>query len=195
MGLAVTDLSNGLIIGIGAVGVVLVWVLRYLQHPRRRRHRLYRKYARQCMSNLKSLHGEGAEARAVAYLRKINPLVFEELLLECFERRGLQVVRNPRYTGDGGIDGVVVMPDGRDVLLQAKRYKKHIAAQHIAEFVEIVCARSALGVFVHTGRTGELSRAYSTGASIEVISGSKLVRLIRGDPIQLFRDWIPGEKR
>lgn len=43
----------------------------------------------------------------IAYLRKIDPFVFEELLLEGFERRGFEVIRNRRYTGDGGIDGRV----------------------------------------------------------------------------------------
>ncbi len=42
----------------------------------------------------------------IAYLRKIDPFVFEELLLEGFERRGFEVIRNRRYTGDGGLMAV-----------------------------------------------------------------------------------------
>lgn len=52
----------------------------------------------------------------IAYLRKIDPFVFEELLLEGFERRGFEVIRNRRYTGDGGIDGRVKI-DGQTRLI------------------------------------------------------------------------------
>ncbi|MEX6059375.1 restriction endonuclease [Enterobacter hormaechei] len=41
----------------------------------------------------------------INYLRKIDPFVFEELLLEGFEAHGFRTIRNKRYTGDGGIDG------------------------------------------------------------------------------------------
>ncbi|WP_192840691.1 restriction endonuclease, partial [Enterobacter hormaechei] len=43
------------------------------------------------------------------YLRKIDPFVFEELLLEGFEAHGFRTIRNKRYTGDGGIDGQVII--------------------------------------------------------------------------------------
>lgn len=45
------------------------------------------------------------------YLRKINPYVFEELLLLALERQGLTVVRNASYSGDGGTDGQVIIDD------------------------------------------------------------------------------------
>ena len=41
----------------------------------------------------------------IAYLRKIDPFTFEELLLEGFESHGFRTIRNKRHTGDGGIDG------------------------------------------------------------------------------------------
>ncbi|WP_416409812.1 restriction endonuclease [Agrobacterium rosae] len=39
----------------------------------------------------------------------MDHLTFEELLLEAFERRGHVVQRNASYSGDGGLDGSVVM--------------------------------------------------------------------------------------
>ena len=56
-----------------------------------------------------------------ARLRAMDALAFEELVLESFERRGHRVVRNRRYTGDGGIDGQVVI-DGR--VVELKKYAK-----------------------------------------------------------------------
>lgn len=46
--------------------------------------------------------GVNSPQRVFARLRAMDPLAFEELLLECFERRDHQVIRNRRYTGDGG---------------------------------------------------------------------------------------------
>lgn len=63
------------------------------------RHRHYRRKAERVMAQLSSLPEGGA---GVKYLRKINPYVFEELLLLAFERRGMRVIRNSRYSGDGG---------------------------------------------------------------------------------------------
>ncbi|MGM8474744.1 restriction endonuclease, partial [Enterobacter hormaechei subsp. steigerwaltii] len=69
----------------------------------------------------------------INYLRKIDPFVFEELLLEGFEAHGFRTIRNKRYTGDGGIDGQVIIGKYR-YLIQAKRYRGHIALQHVQEF-------------------------------------------------------------
>ncbi|HHX8430837.1 TPA: hypothetical protein ACVO1V_002940 [Legionella pneumophila] len=41
-------------------------------------------------------------SRFFAYIRTIDPFVFEELILIAFKSRGLKVIHNKRYTGDGG---------------------------------------------------------------------------------------------
>src|SRR3546814_1841072 len=66
----------------------------------------------------------------------MEPLAFEELLLECFERRAIQVVRNRRYTGDGGIDGKVKIC-GWVWLVQAKRYADTIRPEHVEAFAQL----------------------------------------------------------
>lgn len=73
----------------------------------------------------------------IDYLRKIDPFVFEELLLEGFEAHGFRTIRNKRYTGDGGIDGQVIIGKYR-YLIQAKRYRGHIALQHVQEFEKLL---------------------------------------------------------
>ncbi|EFI3550600.1 restriction endonuclease, partial [Escherichia coli] len=74
------------------------------------RHRHYRRKAERVLAQLSSLPEGGA---GVKYLRKINPYVFEELLLLAFERRGMRVIRNSRYSGDGGLDGQVLIDGER----------------------------------------------------------------------------------
>jgi restriction system protein len=115
----------------------------------------------------------------LAYLRKIDPFVFEELLLTCFERQGFSIRRNERYTGDGGVDGCIWLH--REMyLVQALRYKDSINPVHIEEFGRVIQSRGAVGgYFVHTGRTGEKSKdLLRQYPQIQVISGQKLVEFI-----------------
>lgn len=113
-----------------------------------------------------------------AYLRKVNPYVFEELVLLAFEKKGYRIKRNKRYSGDGGVDGVVFV-DGREVLIQCKRYFSHINALHVKDFADLCERRKRAGAFVHTGRTGrkswEIAHQYG---DITFISGSVLVDLM-----------------
>ncbi|WP_250151835.1 restriction endonuclease, partial [Escherichia coli] len=89
---------------------------------RTRRHQRYRATASRVMKRLNELQGD---ARRLKYLRKISPYVFEELLLLAFEQQGMPVIRNPSYSGDGGLDGQVVI-NGERWLIQAKRYGRTI---------------------------------------------------------------------
>ncbi len=120
-----------------------------------------------------------------ARLRAMDALAFEELLLESFERRGHRVVRNRRYTGDGGIDGQVVI-DGRVWLIQAKRYVAAIRPEHVRAFASFCIAREASGMFIHTGRTGGSSRdVVAQHAMVEIVSGRKLLALVTGGAVKI----------
>lgn len=67
--------------------------------------------------------------------------------------QGWEIGRNFRYTGDGGIDGRVLIAD-KLYLIQAKRYRSHINLQHIRNFHQaIVREKAPGGFFVHTGKT------------------------------------------
>ena len=117
-----------------------------------------------------------------ARFRAMDPLAFEELLLEAFERRGHRVIRNCRYTGDGGVDGEVII-DGIRFLIQAKRYKDAIRPEHVWDFAQLCATRRQRGLFIHTGRTGGMSRAVVDGATgIQIVSGQKLLALLTGAP-------------
>lgn len=58
----------------------------------RRRHRRHQATATRVLARLPLLGGDG---QRLAYLRKINPYVFEELLLLAFERQGMQLSAIP----------------------------------------------------------------------------------------------------
>lgn len=142
------------------------------------RHRRYQRQALRVLARLPQLAGDG---QRLSYLRKINPYVFEELLLTAFERRGYRIKRNRRYSGDGGLDGQVWI-DGQRYLIQAKRYARTITAAHVAEFGALVRRERCRGLFVHTGRTGPKSHAeLARLPEIELLSGQHLLNLLKED--------------
>lgn len=140
-----------------------------------------RRRARKARRCLKVLASIDAPERKIAYMRKLDPFVFEELILEAFERHGHRVQRNQRYTGDGGIDGRVWL-NGELHLIQAKRYAGHVSAAHIRDFGAVVQSYGCKGLFVHTGRTGAASRKAVTGNHIRIISGQTLLHLVSVSP-------------
>ncbi len=110
-------------------------------------------------------------ARCFAYLRKIEPLVFEELILAAFRRAGFTVRVNEAYTGDGGIDGRVWIDDWREIDpwyaryrpdtvlrgwagVQCKRYAGAVQREHLRQFpLDLEREGLIAGFFVHTGTT------------------------------------------
>ena len=159
---------------------ILALVYRHYRVPIR--HRWRRRQARTMCEQLRGRDRDQPAGIHYARLRAMDPLAFEELLLEAFERRGHRVIRNRRYTGDGGVDGEVIM-DGERWLIQAKRYRDAIRPEHVWDFARLCASRRRRGLFIHTGRTGGMSRAVVDGATgIEIVSGRKLLALLTGAP-------------
>lgn len=134
--------------------------------------RIYRKINEIYESRVSPERSISNRMWVLSYLRKIDPFVFEELILYAMKKKGFRVRRNRRYTGDGGIDGRVRY-HGEKYLVQAKRYSDHINIQHIREFIDICRAERKRGFFVHTGRTGE--------ASMELIRQNPQIKLLSGE--------------
>lgn len=160
------------------VAVMLGLNCRGRETASRRRHRRYQATAMRVLVRLPLLGGDG---QRLAYLRKINPYVFEELLLLAFERQGYAVIRNTAYSGDGGLDGQVII-EGKTYLIQAKRYGRTITPSHITSFGALLRHHHCQGFFIHTGRTGQLSHALlQNHPHIHLVSGQKLLALLAGN--------------
>jgi restriction system protein len=163
--------------------VLLALFLRRFHFPLR--HRWRRRQARVMAQQLRGRDRLQPPQLLYARLRSMDPLAFEELLLESFERRGFRVIRNHRYTGDGGVDGKVMI-DGALWLIQAKRYTTAIRPEHVSAFNTLCRARNCHGLLIHTGRTGPQSREFVGNSShVEIISGRRLLALVTGGPIAL----------
>jgi len=144
-------------------------------------HRARIRAARRHLPSLAALASRDepdARRRLFYRLRSLDPLVFEELILEAFFRLGNPIRRNRRYSGDGGIDGQVYLSGGW-APIQCKRYRSAIDPQHVADFSAVLRRRRALlGLFIHTGRTGDRSRAHAADSAILFVSGDRLCRLL-----------------
>lgn len=161
--------------------IILALIVRALHVPVR--HRWRRRQARAMCHALCGPDRAQPPTLIYARLRAMDPLAFEELLLESLERRGHRVVRNRRYTGDGGIDGKVLIA-GQIWLIQAKRYASAIRPEHVEAFSQLCRAKGVSGLFVHTGRTGgSSSRFLDANPHVELISGERLLALITGRPL------------
>lgn len=136
----------------------------------------HRRNVRKAGRVLQKLRGFDHDGAVISYLRKIDPFVFEELLLSSFASRGINITRNRRYTGDGGIDGRIVV-DGRVLFIQAKRYAGAVSTLHIRDFSAICSQSGVSGLFIHTGRTPKHARGLPR--NVTLVSGSKLAALIK----------------
>ncbi|MHC0068352.1 restriction endonuclease [Nostoc sp. UIC 10890] len=150
------------------------------------------EYASQVLLELRSRTQLAKLPVVIATLRRISPYVFEELVLTCCFEQGWQIQRNFRYTGDGGIDGRVLIL-GKLYVIQVKRYADYISPEHIKDFLCCIEGEGASGgFFVHTGITGQLSKQLIRRSDkIILVSGQKLVNFVLGKQLKIVGITIP----
>ena len=136
-------------------------------------HKANIEKARKLTGTIRSIKNNRAR---LSYLRKIDPYVFEELVLNSLSNSGYRIQRNDRYSGDGGIDGKVISRGGV-ILIQSKRYSNHINASDVKDFARVCKQNKSYGLFVHTGRTGRLAKQHKS-KNIDIISGERLLKLV-----------------
>ena len=154
--------------------LVNYWRLRGLAE-----HRSNVRRSRKILAKLRAFVEPGREARSLVYLRRIEPLVFEEVLMSALEDAGALVLRSRRYSGDGGVDGSCWSPATGWYAIQVKRYSGHIDRQHVNEFADVVRRlRYEGGIFAHTGRSGAGVYEFLPRAEIILLSGERLIQLI-----------------
>ncbi|GAB2855947.1 hypothetical protein GCM10027277_25680 [Pseudoduganella ginsengisoli] len=136
--------------------------------------------SRRVLRAVRGFREPDAAGRCLAYLRAVDPLVFEEVVMSALEDAGLLVLRGRRYSGDGGVDGIVWLPDRGWYAVQSKRYRQHVCLAHVCAFGEVIGAGGYDGgLFVHTGRSGAALYPQMDAARIALLSGERLLRLVR----------------
>lgn len=172
-------------------------------HDYRAKAALKRLHQLRCMADDPELPEDRKFAAQFAYLRRIEPMVFEEMVLEAFRQNGHMVRANVRYTGDGGIDGRVWVDDWRKVDpwfsrynpdrivrgwagIQCKRYEGPVRQEHLRQFpADLARAGLVAGFFVHTGTTPKARTSPDHGTTrqgleppVQRISGRALLQLL-----------------
>lgn len=158
------------------ISVLLAAVFGWMRKSRPRRHEVRRRQA----ESVRETVGNGTflPAQAFAYLRKMNPYAFEELVLDGFGKAGYEVRRNRMYSADGGVDGHVSR-DGKEYLVQCKRYAGYISRKDVEDFSRLCTRECREGFFVHTGKTGAGSREVVSGTgNVRIVSGDEMLRLV-----------------
>ena len=172
------SLNSITILKLGVFFVAFVLLQHYLKHKFKTGSTKHRRYRRDAKTSLRYLHQtERSPEHVFAYLRKMNPYVFEELLLLAFSEQGFRVEKSTSYSNDGGVDGYIYDERNRSFLVQAKRYKGMINPQHVKDFSSVVNQRAYAGFFVHSGKTGAASKA-KLPRNISIISGRRLLELL-----------------
>ncbi|WP_064967834.1 restriction endonuclease [Tenacibaculum ovolyticum] len=157
--------------------IFIIKIISFLSKRKFDKHKHNQKKAAIILDKINSFKYSGQK---INYLRKINPFVFEELLLTALLKKGYKVKRNKKYTGDGGLDGTIFNKKGKKIIIQAKRYKSYININHVKDFEKLVISKNALkGFFIHTGKTSErLRNSFNKNNRVVVIGGTNLIELI-----------------
>ena len=156
------------------LAAIAIFAIISLSSQKRKKHRFRIKQGENILKKLNSIESDAAK---LAYLKKVNPYAFEELLLTALKRHGLKIIRNKRYSGDGGIDGRAKL-NGMPILIQAKRYDGYIAKSHVELFIKTCKDNNSIGFFIHTGKTPSSCFELVKGTSVEIISGKRLIELL-----------------
>jgi restriction system protein len=81
------------------------------------------------------------------------------------------------------LDGRVTIA-GKLYLIQAKRYRGHIKAKDIRDFDQVIQGEKVHGgFFIHTGRTGELSKELLREYQINLLTSQRLVNFVLGQKL------------
>ncbi|WP_415912763.1 restriction endonuclease [Neptuniibacter sp. QD37_11] len=165
--LLIPGATEGLIISILAL-LAFLW-----KRGGKKSHRWRIRQAKRVYKKIQKIHKQRGEAAVFQYVRKIDPFVFEELILIAIAAKGGKIKRNKRYTGDGGIDGQCWI-NRKHYLIQAKRYSGYIKGSHLNDFDTIVRKRRTRGLFIHTGKSGR----HESSKVVTIISGQKILWLL-----------------
>lgn len=123
------------------------------------------------------VRSNGARVMSLDELYALSPRDFEHYVAGLFERRGYTVEVRGR-AGDLGVDLALTSVDGRNAIVQCKRYRHTIGPDIIRElFGTMVHERAVHGFLVTTADISDGARAWAADKPITLIDGRTLARL------------------
>lgn len=105
---------------------------------------------------------------------------FEQLMEECFRRRGYDAVRTGGNGPDGGVD-IVLKKNDETYLVQCKQWKaQRLGVQAVRELYGVMAANNAVGGFVVcAGKFTNEAKSFAENINIRLFDGAMLHRMIR----------------
>jgi restriction system protein len=140
---------------------------------------------------LKELNKMSDPSHIFTKLRRLDPFLYEELILTSIDinNPNVEITRNKRYTGDGGIDGVIKI-NGVIVAIQAKCYTNEIVTSDVLKLqTDMAKVGATYALFVHTGRTRPATWTKTKDSNVFIVSGASMIALlVRGKlPLELLK--------
>ena len=113
-------------------------------------------------------------------VKTMEPIFFEQLILDLMEKLGYGKGKHVGKTGDGGIDGEISQDKlGLETIyLQAKRYSSNVSAHDVRDFLGALSVKKASkGIFITTSDFPQRSRddVAKSSKSIILINGKELI--------------------
>ena len=139
------------------------------------------KTPEELIENAQSLYADSLKKELLVRLKSVDPVRFEQIVLELMEKMNYGVGSITQMSHDGGIDGIIDEDElGLEkIYLQAKRYSDNkVNEKEMQNFAGALgCSPVRKGVFITTSYFDE--RAKRKAESIQ----GKVIRLVDGDEL------------
>lgn len=139
------------------------------------------KTPEELIENAQSLYADSLKKELLAKLKSVDPVRFEQIVLQLMEKMNYGVGQMTPLSHDGGIDGIIDEEElGLEkIYLQAKRYSDNkVNEKEMQNFAGALgCSPVRKGVFITTSYFDE--RAKRKAGSIQ----GKVIRLLDGDEL------------
>lgn len=133
------------------------------------------------MSKAQELYKDNLQSELLDKLKQIDPVRFEQIVLQLMEKMNYGVGSMTKMSHDGGVDGIIDEDElGLEkIYLQAKRYSDNkVNEKEMQNFAGALgCSPVRKGVFITTSYFDE--RAKRKASSIQ----GKVIRLVDGDEL------------
>ncbi|MCL4265673.1 MAG: DUF2034 domain-containing protein [Anaerolineae bacterium] len=110
-------------------------------------------------------------------LYALQPYEFEQYVAELFRQKGYRVKLHGRR-GDNGVDLRLTQANGKEAIVQCKRYRKSVGPDIVRElYGTLIHERAAHAFLVTTADISDAARAWAQGKPMTLIDGRSLAYL------------------
>jgi restriction system protein len=111
-------------------------------------------------------------------LYALQPYEFEQYVADLFRQKGYRVKLHGRR-GDNGVDLRLTQPNGKEAIVQCKRYRKSIGPDIVRElYGTLMHERVSHAFLVTTADISDAARAWAQGKPMTLIDGRTLTHII-----------------